>query len=70
MRRRYLHAAGAKLGFNIVVGYNRDTSSYDWQNDFLADQVFEPFIVRMHSNRTVAEHRLGSCGCDDEMPFT
>ena len=36
------------------------------QDDVLPDQMPEPFVVRMHRNRRIAEHGFGERGCDDD----
>ncbi len=70
MGRRDFHAAGAEGRIDIVVGDDRDPPPDDRQDNLLADKVPVAFVVRMHGHSAVAQHRLGSSGCHDEMAVT
>ncbi len=66
MRRRDLDRARAFFGIGIFVADDRNSSPDQRQNDVLADQMPEPFIVRMHRDRGIAEHGFGPRGRDDD----
>ena len=59
VRRRDLDRARSLLGIGVVVADDRDAAADQRQNHMLADQMADPFVLRMHGNGGVAEHRLG-----------
>ena len=59
VRRRHLHRAGAELGIDRLVGDDRNrTVEERRQPDAAADERRVTFVVRMHGDRDVGEHRL------------
>ncbi len=67
VRRRYLDAAGAELGLDVVVGNNRDLSADDGEFDFLAHEVTVALVVGVHGDGAVAQHGFGAGRRDDKM---
>ncbi len=62
VRGRGLHAAGAELGINIVVGEDGDLAADDGQVDGLAHQVLVALVLRAYGNAGVAQHGFGARG--------
>ncbi len=60
MRGRDLHRARALLGVRIFVGDDGDQAADQRQAHILADQLRVALILRMHGDRRVAEHGLGT----------
>ena len=59
---RDLHATGTKFRIDVVIGDNRYDAICQWQIDRLANQVLVTLVIRVHRNRCITEHGLGS-GC-------
>src|SRR5579872_6442059 len=66
MRRRDLHGAGAFFRVGVLIRYDRNTAADQRQDDEIADQAFEPLVMRMHRDRGVAEHSFRPRGGDDD----
>jgi hypothetical protein len=62
-----LHRARALLRIGIFVGDYRDQAFGERQPHQLADEVPVAFIVGMHRDRAVAQHRLGARRGDAEI---
>src|SRR5690606_8475691 len=62
MRRGDLHGARTLLGVGILVRNDWNEATDDWQNSVPADQVTITFVLRVHRNTRVAQHRLGTRG--------
>ncbi len=62
-----LQATAAKRGIDIVVGDHRDEASGERQPDAEPDKVTIAFVVRVHCDRGVAQHRFRSRGRDDQV---
>ena len=58
VRRRDLHRAGAFFRVGIVVADDRNTPPDQRQQRHPADQVLQAFVVGMHRDGDVAEHRF------------
>ena len=59
VRRRDLDRAGAFFRIGVVVADDRNAPADQRQDRGLADQMFQPLVLRMHRDRDVAEHGLG-----------
>ena len=60
VRRRDLHAAGAKRGIGVLVGDDRNASTGQRQFDEFAEEVSVAFVVRIDGQCAVTEHGLGA----------
>ena len=61
-----LHAPGAELGVDVVVGNDGDPPLGQWQQHFPADKVPIALVVGMHGDGRIAQHRLGPRGGDHQ----
>ncbi len=68
MRRRNLHATGAEFLVHIVIGNDRDFAAGQRQCQRLADQCHVALIGRIDRDRDVAQHGLGTCRCNRQIP--
>ena len=57
---RHLHDAGTEIHLDVAVRNDRDLAADKRQDDGLADNILVPFVVGMHRNAGIAEHRLGT----------
>ena len=57
-----LHAARAEFAVNEVIGNDGDLAVAQRQVHHLAQKMFVAFVFRMHRQRAVGHHGLGSCG--------
>ena len=62
-----LHAARAELRVDVVVGDDRDLAVGERQAQRLADERGIAFVTGVDRDGDIAQHRLGSCGGDDEV---
>ena len=62
VRRRDLHGAGPERRVDRGVGDDRDLPAVERMPNGPADQGRVPFVVRMHRDPGVAEHRLDARG--------
>ena len=62
-----LDCAGTEFGVDIVVGDDRDLAIEERMLEFGSDEGGIPFVVGMHSDRRVAEHRLHSSRRNDDV---
>ena len=67
MSRSHLHHPSSKLSIYIFIGNDRDFSIHQWQKHLLPDQMLIPFILRMHRNSRISEHRFRSRGRKDQL---
>jgi len=67
VRRRDLDAAAAEGRVDVVVGNDRDRPVDERQADLTTDEVAVALVVRVHGDRGVTEHRLGSRRGDNEV---
>ena len=58
MRAGDFHAAAAEVLVHKIIGNHRNLAVTQWQVHHLADQVFVAFIVWMHGQRAIGQHRL------------
>ena len=56
--RRYLHRTGAEFGVDVFVGDDGNFAVRQRQKYRLADKVFVSLVLRIHCDRSVAEHCL------------
>ena len=66
MRRRDLDSARALFRIGVLIGNDGYAPADQRQDRGLADQMFEPLVLRMHRNSDVAEHRLRPRRGDDD----
>ena len=59
-----LNRTGTELDINIVVCNNGDLTSYERQNEHLADNILITLILGVNSNRGIAQECLRSCCCE------
>ncbi len=62
VRRGDLDATGPECGVDVGVGDDGNQPLRQRQPDILANQVAIAFVVRIHSDGSVAEHRLRARG--------
>ncbi|MDT4793166.1 hypothetical protein FQZ97_256800 [compost metagenome] len=67
MGRGDLHAAGAELAVDVVVGDDRDTPAHQRQLDEGADQRLVALVFRVHGHGGVAEHGFRTGGGDHQV---
>ena len=67
VRGRDLHEAGAEIGIDVKVAENRDFPVHDRQHDGLADELVLVMVFRGNRDAGVAEHGLGTRGCDHDV---
>ena len=70
VRWRNLYATRTKLRIDVIICNNRNTSTYDWQDNFLSDQVFVTLVVRVHGNRAIAKHGFRASCCNDKVSIS
>jgi len=68
MSRSYFHYPGPKLGVNIFVCNYRYLPAHQGQNNRLPNQMAVSFILRMHCNGSITQHRFRS-GCSQINKF-
>ena len=66
--RRDLDRAAAELLVDIFVGDDRDLAVHQRQQHLFADQVGVAFVLGMHGDGGIAEHRLGTGGRHHQVP--
>ena len=66
VRRRDLHAAGAELRIDVVVGDDRDLPPGERQSHALADELGVALVLRIHRDGDVAEHGFRPRGRDHD----
>ncbi len=64
--RSDLEGAGAELGVDVVVGDDRQPATDDRQDRVLADEARVAFVIGVHRDGGVGEHRLGAHGRDGD----
>ena len=62
-----LHAAGAELAVDVVVGDDRDAPAHQRQVDEGADQGGVTLVFRVHGDRAVTQHGFRTGGGDDQV---
>ena len=60
----YLNAARTEADLNVIVGNNGNFSAYYGENESLADEVLHILILGVNGNGGIAEHGLGTGGCN------
>ena len=56
--RRTFHRAGSEFDVDVVVADDRQFIPVCRVDGVQADQMLKPFIVRMHNDANIAEHRF------------
>ena len=67
VRRGDFHRPGALLRVGIFVGDDGNAALGERQDDMPAHHVLVAFIRRIHRDRGIAQHRLGTRGRDDDL---
>ena len=62
VRRRHLHRAGPELRVRQFVGDDRNLPIHQRQQNFLPVQMLVAFVLLVHRDRRIAQHRLGTGG--------
>ena len=70
VRRRDLDRAGALLRIGIFIGDDRDATSDQREDRLLPHEMAIALVVRMHSNRGIAQHGLRPRGRDGDERIT
>ena len=60
--RSGLHATRTELGIDIVVGKNRNLTTYDRQIDRLANKMLVSLVLGAYRNTGIAQHGFGTGG--------
>ena len=63
---RHLDSAGAKAKLDIIIRHDRQLSPDKRENGVFTDKMRIALVRGVDRNTGVAQHRLGTCGGDDE----
>jgi len=66
VRGSHLHSTGAEGRIHRLVSDNRDQPANDRQPHLHADHVLVALVIRVYSDRRIAENGLRSCGGDGD----
>ncbi len=67
VRRRDFQRAGAEVGLDVLVRNDRNFAAQQREHGQLADEIAVAFVLGMHGDARIAQHRFRTCRGDRNM---